>query len=774
MTIETFKSSIEGTLSSRSKVLLGADFGLSARRPLSEIEQNQVDDYLAQKPASTKTIEIFSMVLSPLKESRLVQIKAIEPNYPFYGEIELQENQNSKALFKKTGEDEAIVWVYPEILQQMGLSIGDQLKIGEMDFVIADVVIADSAASITNEMAPRLYMSYKNIYKTKLIQKGTIAWHSQLYQLQSTDQENIDLIRSEIFKKIDNPDVNVFTHKSFSEQTARLITRLNDFLGLSSIVALFLSAVGSAFLFRSYLRSKFNSIAILICLGATRSFAFYYYLFQSLILGLMSSLIALTFSFMLLGALKTLTIDLIPLDIDFKIKASTLILLLIWGPLLSVLIGLPQLLSLHLIKPKRLLSQASELSHSLNWMGVLSSLPLFMTLIALAIWLSRSYWVGSVFALLFALSALILSLISIFIFRAFNKWFSFQSLSLRWAVRDLNRQKTTTTLSFICLGLSALLISLIPILKTTLDEELSKPQTLPSLFMFDIQPDQLSELNDTVKDQGQSIEQVSPMIRARLTSVNGEIFDKGSGKNESQLTREQQDEMRFRNRGFNLSFREKLSPSETIVSGVDFSGPFDSEKSSTAEISVEERFAQRLGLKIGDELTFDIESVPVVGRIINLRKVKWTSFQPNFFVQFQPGVLDAAPQTLIATVGQTTDLEKINLQNQIVKKFSNISVVDVSRVVDRLLKTMDQMSWALLFMSILCFLSGLVVLYSMASHQAYSRSWEVGLLKALGSSFQTIEGLFLWQFGMIAMISSLVGGFIAMAMGYLFSYFLFF
>ncbi len=772
MTIEGFKSSIEETLASRSRVLLGADFGLSARRPLSKKEMQIVQSILPENLPSTQTIEIFSMVLSPQQESRLVQIKAIESVYPFYGEIELEKNINSKILFQSSSENEPVIWVYPEVLQQLKVNIGDSLKIGERDFKIADVVTADSAAGITTEMAPRIYMSSQNLSQTGLIQKGTIAWHSRLYQMADFSEDQISDFREKIYKKMDNPDVNVFTHQNHSEQTATLISRLNDFLGLASIVALFLAAVGSAFLFRSYLKSKFNSIAILISLGASRSFAFYYYMVQSLILGLISSVLALGFSFVVFFAVKNLTQGLVPLDIQLRFSPGTLLLSLLWGPLLSLLIGLPQLFSLKNIQPKRLLSQSNDQETPFSFLSLIATLPLLLLLVGLSIWLSKSYWVGSLFALLFFFSTFILALISFFIFRLLNGRSFKKSLSLKWAIRDLNRQKNTTTLSFVCLGLSALLISLIPIIKGALDDELKKPETLPSLFMFDIQQEQLNDLKTIVSSQGQKIEQISPMIRARLQSVNGQEFDKGDGS-QSQMTREQQAEMRFRNRGFNLSYRKNLSSSETIISGQDFSGSFDPDSQKLAEISVEERFAKRLGLKMGDRLVFDVESIPIEGQIINLRKVRWTSFQPNFFVQFQDGVLNQAPQTLIATIAQTTVDEKLKLQNEIVKTLPNVSLVDVSRVVDRLLQTMDQMSWALLFMSFLCFVSGLVVLYSMASHQAYSRSWEVGLLKSLGASFMTIESLFLWQFGLISFAASFIGGLIALLMGFIFSFFLF-
>ena len=120
-----------------------------------------------------------------------------------------------------------------------------------------------------------------------------------------------------------------------------------------------------------------------------------------------------------------------------------------------------------------------------------------------------------------------------------------------------------------------------------------------------------------------------------------------------------------------------------------------------AEVSLEERFAERMGLKLGDLLTFNVHEVPIVAKVINLRKVKWNSFQPNFFILFQPGVLDDAPATYLASMGGLDKLERMNYQNLIVKEFPNVSVIDVTRTVERVLKISDQMVLALRFMAYL-------------------------------------------------------------------------
>ncbi|MCB0386005.1 MAG: ABC transporter permease, partial [Bdellovibrionales bacterium] len=140
-----------------------------------------------------------------------------------------------------------------------------------------------------------------------------------------------------------------------------------------------------------------------------------------------------------------------------------------------------------------------------------------------------------------------------------------------------------------------------------------------------------------------------------------------------------------------------------------------------------------------------------------LRSVKWTSFQPNFFVLFQPGVLDPAPKTFLATLPRMDIDRRADLQNKIVAELPNVSLIDVSRLVSRLLEMTRQMSWALQFMALLCLVAGFVVLYSISSHQIQTRSWEMNLLKVLGGEERFVRRFFVIQYGLVALASGSLG-----------------
>jgi putative ABC transport system permease protein len=249
-----------------------------------------------------------------------------------------------------------------------------------------------------------------------------------------------------------------------------------------------------------------------------------------------------------------------------------------------------------------------------------------------------------------------------------------------------------------------------------------------------------------------------------LETVNGnppELFPKNQ-----RMTRGEESEQRLRRYGINLTYRVGSYPSEDIVEGRSLKDEYDLNADQPAEISVEERYAKRLGYELGDVLGFDVQGIEVESRIVNFRRVKWNDFQPNFFILFQPGVLEEAPKSFLGSVSGVSLEQKPLLQNGIVKQFPNVSMIDVARLVERILQLTRQLSFALQFMAILSIVAGLVVVFSIARHEVHTRNQEINLLKVLGGSFQKIRKIFLIEFGVIGGTASLCGVILSFAMSY--------
>jgi putative ABC transport system permease protein len=268
----------------------------------------------------------------------------------------------------------------------------------------------------------------------------------------------------------------------------------------------------------------------------------------------------------------------------------------------------------------------------------------------------------------------------------------------------------------------------------------------PSLFLFDIQPEQTERLTHMMDKSSASLQHLSPLVSARLVSIKGkpvELDDDGFGREAEQRTR-------FRNRRLNLSARSQLSDSESMVSGRDFSGTFDPETNAPAEASLEVRYAERLGLNVDDIFTVDILGFQIKAKVVNLRKVRWTSFQPNFFVVFQPGVLDDAPKTYLSSIIDQREVDVVaKLQQQIVKTFPNIGVVDITQTLNRLLQVVNQMLFAIQVTAWVSLIAGFGVLFSIARQQLRARMKDLVLVSLLGAKSSSLRSMLLIEFSLL-------------------------
>lgn len=774
--LDIVQYSLDQSLKQRSKTLMSADLTLSSRRPIKDVENNLVLRNLNSKAEQSKVVQIYSMILNKKSGSRLVHIKAVQNNYPFYGSIHLK----NQGLITRTDQTnlhkKKVVWVDPEILLQLKVQVGDLLQIGETSFTIGDVIEEDSSVSTTTSMAPRVYISHQFLENTKLIRVGSMSWFSILYKTPLLNLRQLKEKTTSIFNQLNDPQLKIHTHQNASQMTGRLLNYLNDFLALTSLCTLFLVCVGMGFLFHSYLKTKTREIAILLSLGVHKYKATGAYLLQIIFLGFISFIIACGVGWLLFFVMQSSLNQILPFELD--IRADTFTFSIVLSLFIPILVCFPFLLNLRHITASLLLNESRNNLWVLDGVFILSVIPIILSLWGLAVWVSHSFYIGTLFSTFFLLSILFLAFIGWILLRLLSYLkMSWASNPIRWAVRDLSRHSFSTLACFLSIAVGILLLNLIPQIEASLAHEVENPDQskMPSLFLFDIQDEQVNPLKKLVSKHQVQIDKIMPMMRTRLTHVNNKPFSKGRGREYDAITREQEREMRFRNRGFNISQRDFLYPSEKILSGEMWKGALKDNSKDLPWISIETRFANRLNFKINDVLTFVSEGRKFRGIVKNIRSVKWITFEPNFFILLQSHkTLDKISKTWIATIPQLPINKKIDMQNNIVSKLSNISIVDVSKVAQRILNLSQQMSLALKLMSFLCLIAGFIVLYSIVSYQIRTREWDIGLLKSLGCSFKDINILFLFQFGLIAFGACLLGLICSIILSFTLSYIFFY
>ena len=773
--LDSFKSSIDEHLENNSKSILTADIQISSRFPLTAQEYELSENLLDTSIESTSDqISFLSMIAGP-ENSRMSTLIGIDDNYPQYGDIILQESGSvarSNARAELINSDS--VWVARDLMVILDLEIGDRLKIGDSEYIIADVIMEDPSSTISvMSNFPAIYMGLQQIENTGLIQLGSRITYSRFYKLPTSYEydyreleEQFRDMEQEVYR--DTRRLSMTTHQEESEDLGEVLGYMNDYLGLIALIALFLAGVGAAYLFRAFFTSRFKDMAILMCLGGTPREAYKMTLVQIVILGSISALIASMIAFLALPLLPLLFDGFLPRGFNNSMELNSLVLALFMGTVGSIICCLPILSKIYDLNPIGLFHENVQPSSSApHWKRhVASYSPILITFWFLAMWQANSVFVGTVFVAGFLAAIFILGGIAWAILYGCTRFTAGNSITRKIALRNLSRNRLGAVSCFLAIGLGSLLINLIPQIQKGLQDYIAQPSdySVPDFFMFDIQPDQLDLLQDTIAERNYTLSFLSPMIRARLESVNGQVIDDPE---------ETPDEQLMRRRMMNLTYQDVLKDSENIVAGEPWEGTWDFNSDELPGISLEENFAERMGLGIGDTMSFDVQSVPVEGRIINTRSVIWNSFQPNFFVSFQPGVLDPAPKTFVAAISGVQETDRIALQNSIVNTLPNISVINVQQIVARILDITDQISWAIRVMAYLSIFAGLVVLFSIARYEVKSRFWEINLLKILGANFSDVKQIVEIEFGILGFFAALSGVSLSLAMSYGISWFIF-
>ena len=758
--LDAFEDAVSGELRARSQAWLGGDLVVESRRPLSAEEIAGFDAQAGPGAEIASRVELFSMAAAGGR-ARLVELCAIDDAYPLYGEIALEGLGAAGPTERRALREERGLWADPALLRALGAGAGDEIALGSASFRVQGAIARDTGRAASSfSLAPRVYVAQGSLPGTGLVATGSRIEYRRLYRLASGDADTVAhamrLARSD-------PQIEVRAHGEAAGELSRAWGRVTDALSLVSLAAVFLACVGAAHLFRAHLLRRQGDVAILLALGATRRRAEQIFLQELTLLGVAAGLLASGLGALLLPLCARLAQDTLPAGFSPRVGASAIAVATALATAAGIASCLSLLARLRALRPAQLFAEAPAPALGVaRPLAALAWSPAALLFVGVCLWRAPGVAAGVWFAGLFAGALALLAAIGAGALRA-AAWPSPRWLELRLALRELARGGAGALSCFAALSLCVLLQGLAPQLRASLARDLEAPgeSGLPSLFLFDIQPEQREALAAHVAEHGARLTRVSPLVRARLTSLRGEpVRDRDDGEAPAARARlardDDEDGRRLRTRGYNLSYRDELAPGERLLAGRPFS-PGGARGDGPAEISLEQSFAERLGVGLGDALGFDVQGVPVEGRVVSLREVRWQSFEPNFFVLFQSGVLEDAPQTFLASVPTLPESEREALQASLADAFPNVSSVDVTRTVERLLTLASRLEWALRGTSLLSLAVGLAVVFAIARDRARARRLETNLLKVLGADFRRVRRAQDLEYGLLGLCAALAG-----------------
>jgi predicted lysophospholipase L1 biosynthesis ABC-type transport system permease subunit len=727
--LQFFKSSIDSSLDAKAKSLLGADIVVSSRFPISENQKELVNSLLPSIKNYDEGVSTVSMVSSS-KRARLMELVQVNEGFPYYGGLVFKDKTTYPQDLQILKENE--VWVYQEVLDLLELKINDTLKIGNKEYIIKKVIDSDSLKNINfNGFMPKVYLSSQGLKRSELLKFGSTGRYKLNYIFnENFTNDELENLEKDLEEKLDRT-LRVSSPNDGRDRLLRVLNFLTNFLSLVSLISFFLGLVGLIYLYSGFLRKHQNDINVLSDIGVSKKNLILTYLVHLFVLIsiatiLVFSFIAFTSQFIGPFIQKYVEFNFdFSLDYMFFLKSSVVLFAL------SLSVGLPLILPL-VQKEKR------------NFLSiVISFTPFVLFLLLLSNLVTPSRNIGLYFALSVLLLIIIFFAVGSIVLKKLDFIGHLDNLSLSLALKNITRQKRTSLTLFTAILLCTAFFSLIPQVGSSLSNALTQSvNERPRFFVIDAKEEQIKDISSQVETLGAKLENIAPMIRARIIKINDRI--ENDEKNSTQST-------------VNLSYRTELKKSETIVEGRDFSGAYDSNDfSKPIELSVEQRYASRKKIKLGDTITFDVLGLEVVAKVVNIRTVKWTEFTPNFFLIMQDKAINDAPKTMLATIS-TGNYDATQMLLKLTDTFPTLTVIDVKNLFETFATVVKDVSAITEKMSYYSIVIGLLMSFIIIQYQMNLQKNNILRLKMIGIKNKTIKNSFLLEYGLISFVASCIG-----------------
>ncbi len=531
--------------------------------------------------------------------------------------------------------DGARAVVEESLLIQFGAKVGDKIKIGDVEFIVAGALKKmPGEASAAGSFAPRVYIPLQNLAATNLLKPGSVAHYRDYVKF--PEKIEVEKRLATLTPQIQRFGLEYDTVAKRKRDLGAALENLYRFLNLVGFISLLLGAVGVASAIQAHLQQKHKTGAILRCLGASARSTVFVYLLQAAAMGFVGAVSGAALGLGMQRIFPAILQSFIPLPISAAIAWQPILRGMSIGFAICVLFALPALLRFRRLAPLLILRSGTQEDAGPRRFDSLVWFVYFViaaSVTAFAIAQSETWTRGFVFAGVLGLAVAIFAGMAKLLIVLMRKFFPHNwSFAVRQGLANLYRPNNRTLLLTVSLGLGTFLLLNLYLSREVLLSQFRSIGTKnqPNIFLFDIQPDQTREVADLVRAAGLPVIQEAPIVTMRLAEIKGrkteEILADPSRKiPEWELQRE-----------YRSTYRETLSETEKVVDGK-WIGRVDYKPGDVVPISLDKEIAHDFGAKIGDELVFDVQGVPIKTRIASLRDIDWKRFQTNFFVVFPAG-----------------------------------------------------------------------------------------------------------------------------------------
>ncbi|MEN4982002.1 ABC transporter permease [Acinetobacter modestus] len=720
---------VQNAVSLQAAEMLGADLVLSDNDPIeSKWVQKAQQLHLKQAP-----VTLFGSMAHTQDQFVMVNVKAVDEHFPLRGKLEIQPREKSI----QQGE----VWLSPRAIDLLKVKVGDQVAIADGKFKVTGIIEHDSNQELGfSGFSPTVIIHQADIAKTNAIQVGSRIDYRLLIAGEPKQVETFKTIFKQETKleadphnqQAENSEQSTLKLRDASQSNTRLmkpIENLDTFLQLANLLTILLCGIAIALTSQRYVQQNQDHIALMRCLGASKRQILVAYM---ILLALVSALSVLIGSFIgiILGyGLLQLMLQLIPqLQLSFAIVDLFMALPIAIFTSVMVLIGfiLPSIWELLNTPPIRVIRQQerSRKSYIMMFSVGIASLVIFSLVLSDNLKLSLLV-LSAILVLCVTLFAVIWSLL-----RAIKQ--------LKHPLSAYVRIPHQTALQITALALGLSLITVLSVLRTDLLERWQQqlPEGTPNQFVYGLPPFDMPQFKQQLEQNNWQSTPLYPNIRGRLIAKNGQAFSAELIQQNNSLRRE-----------LNLTQAELYPKDNLITQG-------NPKFTQVGQVSVEEKLATELGIKVGDQLSFSLPEGSLDAKVINLRSVEWESFSPNFFFIFSPKTMDEnAGSYLGSFYVPTADQPKMV---RLIEQFTNTVFIDVGRVLDEVKRLMNILVQVVTVLAILVGLSGVLVLIACLNVLMDERRKEVALLRSFGVAKNKLKQVLSLEIGFIGLVAGIV------------------
>lgn len=737
-----FTNRVRQAVTQQAGEVLAADLRLESDYPITpDYEELAVENEL-----HTAHIVSFRSVILTGEASALADVRGVTSGYPLRGEVRVADELAGTPRVADGVPVPGEVWAEPSLLVRLGISVGDEINVGNLVLRVSQTLeFRPDEGWRFMEISPTLLLNLADLENTGLILPGSIIEYEMLF---AGSERNVATLRDVLESKI-ALDQELDDIRDGRPEVRRSVVRAERFLVLSALVSVLLGGVAVAMAARRFLVRHLDSVAIMKCIGARHRDVLRLMLTQLLFLTLAAGLAGSVLGYLMQYGLTALIGDLVEAQLPPPTLAGAVI-----GPItaLTVAIGfaLPPLLQLRSVPPARVLRHD------------LAPPPLGYTVVygvAVAAVTAMMYWLFRDFELIaYVMGGAVITFLALYgagrlLVTGLQQFRGGVGVAWRYGVANVARRGRESSVQVVAFGISLMVLLLLTLVRTELMNswQSALPEDAPNHFVINIQPQERDIVDEILVDHGIASSGFTPLVRARISHVNGVSLNEYVAKDERA-----EDELRD---DLNLTWAANMNPSNELLAG-EWWQPGD----TTPRVSIEEEILEEIGLEIGDQLTYSVAGESITATISSVRRINWDTFSPNFFMVLNPNVLDGYPQTFVTSFFVEPEQREVSLD--LAQALPSVSVIDIGAVIEQVRRAMMRAALAVQYVFLFTFAAGIMVLLAAIQGTRDERMYESAVLRTLGAGRSVVLQGVAAEFTALGLLAGTLGSFGAGLVGY--------